>query len=258
MTRSFDTDTKEVFSASISGKPIGTKPNSPSPLTEANFDKGSSSVCVFDLQQRTQELMENAGTWMAHESRLHLAETAKEWFFELTGRTNEDDSTFERRMAVYLEFLLFVWTLPGEPSKHPWELFVRESGFDFSSRDLQITKALDASHWSVFELLEKHTREVYLSDLLFGGQWRVRPEGAMLGVEEGDVFQARLFCINECVFFTQAFLHHPSEARHLVKKIIDQDISAGKSPLQTAGRLAHMHLKFDRYRRMNMLQIYTP
>ncbi len=201
--------------------------------------------------------MESAGTWMADEPRLHLAETAKEWFFELTGRTNEDDSTFERRMAVYLEFLLFVWTLPGEPDKHPWELFVRESGFVFSPEDLQIAKALDASHWSIFELLEKHPWEVYLSDLLFGGQWRVRPEGAMLGVEEGDVFQARLFGIDDYVFFTQAFLHHPSEARHLAKKIIDQDISTGKSPLQTAGRLAHMHLKFDRYRRMNMRQIYT-
>ncbi len=208
-----------------------------------------------DLLTRVQELMEIAGGWMAEEPRKHLAETAKEWFFDLTGRVNEDDSTFERRMAVYLEFLLFVWFLPGTEYKHPWELFVREN--ELTLPDLQLAAALDGSHWSIFELLEKSENEVYLSDLLMGGRWRVRPEGAMLGVEEGDIFHARIFAWQEDIFFTQAFMHHPSEARHLVKKIITKDISSGKTALETAGHLAHMHLKFDRYRRMNMLQIYT-
>ena len=210
-----------------------------------------------DYLKRAQELMEVAGGWMADSPRRHLAQTAKEWFLELTGRVNEDDSTFERRMAVYLEFLLFVWPLPIQPHGHAWEHFVKESPSVSTEVDKMLSAHLEASHWSLFELLEKGDDQVYLSDLLFGGQWRVRPEGAVLGVEEGDVFQARLFTLRGEVFFTQAFLHHPSEARHLVKKIVERELGEGKSPLETAGRLAQMHLKFDRYRRMNMLQIYS-
>lgn len=226
-------------------------------LSAETFQDNLSSSYPEGYLTRAQELMEAAGGWLAAEPRRHLAETAKEWFLDLMGRVNEDDSTFERRMAVYLEFLLFVWSLPTSPQKHPWELFVKESDFAFSPTDISLAASLEASHWSLFELLEKSPDEVYLSDLVFGGQWRVRPEGAMLGVEEGDVFQARLFALGEEVFFTQAFLHHPSEARHLVKKILGKELAAGKTPLETVGRLTRMHLKFDRYRRMNITQIYT-
>lgn len=194
---------------------------------------------------------------MAAGDRLQWAQDAKEDFLAQTGRTNEEDSTFERRMAVYLEYFLLEWTIAGVTPKTPLELFYSAHEATLPALDKNLLAALSSSHSSLFELLRKDDDEVFLGDLLYGGRWYVRPEGAMLGVEEGDVFQARLLALDGVLFFTRAFLHHPSEARHLVKKIIQKQRENNVAPSEIIGRLAKMHLKFDRYRRMNMLQIYT-
>jgi hypothetical protein len=231
------------------------KPVEATPLTESERSQSDAAFPSWWLR-RAQQLMEEAGGWMAMEERLHLAESAKESYLELTGRTNEEDSTFERRMAVYLEYLLLEWKTPPPEDRTPLELFADACSGELAKEDHCLLATLSASHMSLFELLKKRDEEVLLGDLIYGGRWKVQPEGAMLGVEEGDVFQARLLELRGEVFFTQAFLHHPTEARHLAKKAIQELREKEVDPLSIMGRLAKMHLKFDRYRRMNLLQIY--
>lgn len=205
-----------------------------------------------------EHMLEQAGGWMAEGERRQLAETARQDYLELTGRVNEDDECFERRMAAFLEYFLLDWEIPDRKPLTPIGLYLENAGDRHPSDERTVLAALACSHVSVFELLGLKHETAFMGDLLLGGQWEVRSEGSLLGVETGDVFEARLFCLGGVAFFTPAICHHPHEARHLVKLVVRKALAADTSPEDIAGRLSQMRLSFDRYPRMPLGQIYIP
>ena len=194
---------------------------------------------------------------MALEDRRTAAHGVREDFFERTGRVNEEDRSFEIRMNAFLEYLLVDHRIDG-PSGRTWlEVYLEEKGATLSARDRYLLSSASAGHRSLFQLIARRKEGLHLSDLLYGGQWQVDLPGALLGLDLGDVFEARLVSIHGRVVLLHSVLHHPSEAAPLVLRIVEQGLERGLAPEALAGRLSNMLLRHDRYPGMNLLQAYS-
>ncbi len=205
---------------------------------------------------RLEDILDGVGAWMASADRRQAAHMVREEFFELTGRVNEEDRSFEIRMNAFLEYLLVDSHLPGEGGRTWLEEYLTQEGAGLSEGDRYLVRCAGAGHRSLFQLISRSGKDLLLSDLLYGGQWRVSLPATLLGVDVGDVFEARLVSIMGHVVLLHSVLHHPSEAAPLVRRIVEKGLEQGQSPEKIAGRLASMLLRHDRYPGMNLLQAY--
>ncbi len=201
--------------------------------------------------------MESVGSWMALNGRREAAHRIREEFFERTGRVNEDDRSFETRMNAFLEYLLLDHRLEDPRGPETWlEAYVVERAEHLSVRERALLASLSAGHRSLFRLIARPAQQLHLSDMLYGGQWLVALPAALLGLELGDVFEARLVSLEGRVVLLHSVLHHPSDAAPLVARIVEKGLDRGEDPQVLAGRLSAMLLRHDRYPGMNLLQAY--
>ncbi|MCD6497173.1 MAG: hypothetical protein J7M25_02580 [Deltaproteobacteria bacterium] len=207
---------------------------------------------------QVKALLDGVGAWMAEAPRKELAHRGREKFFERTGRVNEDDRSFDARMNAFLEFLVLDWKPADVRGRTLIELFVAEQGQRLSKRDLDLLASASASQRSLFELVDKGKRGAMFGDLLYGGRWRIACSEQVLGVDAGDVIEARIVSIDGSLALLPSIYHHPSEAAVLARTMVEEGLKRKESPRDLSDRLASMLLRHDRYPGMNLRQAYGP
>ena len=208
-----------------------------------------------DVSQ-VKALLDSIGAWMAEAPRKELAHRGREEFFERTGRVNEDDRSFDARMNAFLEFLVLDWRPAEGGGKTLIEVFVAEQAQRLSKRDLELLASASASQRSLFELVDKGRRGAMFGDLLYGGRWRIACSEQVLGVEPGDVIEARIVSIDGNLALLPSIYHHPSEAAVLARTMVEEGLKRKEPPQDLSDRLASMLLRHDRYPGMNLRQAY--
>jgi hypothetical protein len=180
---------------------------------------------------------------------------AREEWEEKAGRVFHDDPLYEERTTAFLEWYALERPLPdGRP---PALHFVAEETLD--EFEAQWAQALAASHRSLFEVQRVQEGVIVLDDLLGGGTFAVTERRRLPGVEEHEIFEARLVANVVSppeLLFTRAFQFHPAEARAELKRHAEKARKAGEPRAATLFRLAHLSLKATHYKHVTADKIY--
>ena len=95
-----------------------------------------------------------------------------------------------------------------------------------------------------------------------GGEYEVTERRHMVGLDKGDILEARLLPWDGKLFFSGAFLYHPQEVR---KEILNEVKRMKKESQKTAvdidvpafvALLSRMAFKLERYRNVSVEALY--
>ena len=183
---------------------------------------------------------------------------AREEWAEKAGRVFDDDPLYEERTTAFLEWYALERPLPDDPGRRvPAQRFLAEEGLE--DKEGQWVHALATSHRSLFEVREVHDGIILLDDLLSGGAFAVTERRRLPGVEQHEIFEARLVAnvmTPPELLFTRAFQFHPREARAELKRQGERARKAGQPRAETLFRLLHLRLKALRYQHVAADKIY--
>ena len=184
---------------------------------------------------------------------------AKQEYFEKSGVVYEDDSEFEQRMSIFMDWYLFDRDLPGVDLP-PMKLYFRKGKEKFSSEELGIYRDFCSTIHSVFRLKRFgfFSKALVVQDLFSHKTHIVEPNELSGGFSRGDIFEARLILFRGKYEFSRGFCFHPREMRAFilgeVKKVRFQD-KARQTKLVL--QLAAMKLKHQRFPHIDVKHIYT-
>jgi hypothetical protein len=207
-----------------------------------------------------QHLHERLLAWATAEPRKERLLAARRAHFEAYGEPHEEDRTYEARQNGMLDFYLYDYRpAPGAPST--LEEFLVDPAGDLAPPDRQAFQDLAGNVHALFEVRKISEGKVRLRDCFTGKDHDVVERRQLVGLEKGDVLEARLLPHDGILVFSGAFLYHPREARKpILAEVKKRKKAAGKGGApDVAGLLAllsRMAFKLERYRNVRLESIY--
>lgn len=183
---------------------------------------------------------------------------AKQEYFEKTGIVYEDDSEFEQRMCIFMDWYVFDRDLPGVDLP-PIKYYFRRNKEKFSSDELNIYKDFCSTIHSIFRLKRQTwTKKGFIVlDLFSNKSYTVTDLEINKGFARGDIFEARIIPFKGSYAFSRGFCFHPSEMESFiqseVKKVRYQDKSRQTKLIL---QLSSMKLKHLRFPHIDIKQVY--
>ncbi len=162
------------------------------------------------------------------------------------GKVYDDDPLYEERSVAFLEW--FALERGGADGRAPVERLV--AALPPADPDREGLTLLARTHRSLFVVRDVAEQRVELDDLLGGGLFRVFERRQPLGLDEGDVFEARLCARPDAsgeVLLTRAIQHHPREARAAIEELAAHARAAGEPREAVLFRLAKLRWKAARW-----------
>jgi hypothetical protein len=182
---------------------------------------------------------------------------AKAEYLRLTGEVFEDDQLFELRMASFLDYYLYDRVSPVSgrtPAAELYELRLRSAPPEEANAFRCFTETVHG----LFEVRKLGKGLVRLRELHSGKDFDVTERRHMVGLETGDVLEARLIPFAGHLLFSSAFCFHPrvvvkaikAEAKRRKKK------EPERSPTEMVWECARRAVKAERYKQISVERIY--
>jgi hypothetical protein len=206
------------------------------------------------------ELHERLLSWATAPARQADLLAARADHFGRYGEPHDEDQSYERRMNAMLDSYLYEWRAsPLAPST--LERFIAEEGSALTTADHGTVAGLVAQRRGLFEVKRLQPGVVRLVDVFTGEVLEVAERRQVVGLEKGDLLEARLLPYEGKLVFSGAFLYHPREARKLILAEVKRlKKLAGKAGVPDQGpllaTLSRMAFKLERYRNVRMESIY--
>jgi hypothetical protein len=206
------------------------------------------------------ELHERLLAWASADLQDPLLTAARQRHFERYGEPHEEDQSYERRMNAMLDAYLFDdRPSPGAPTA--LERFLASQGATLPPEEQAAFRALAANRHGLFEVVSIEPGRVQLRDVFSGRAFDVSERRHVAGLSKGDLFEARLVPHGGELWFTTAFLYHPSEARaRILAEVKRVKRAAGKQGRPDVegllAALSRMAFKLERYRNVRLESIY--
>jgi hypothetical protein len=209
-----------------------------------------------------KELQEKLLAWGTADARKEELLAARREHFERHGEPHEEDKSFETRMNGMLDHYLYDFRPPGS-SETTIEIFMRELAPELTTEELALYRLLARNVHGLFEVRKiRPGEEIRLREVFTDGEYDVAERRQLVGLEKGDLLEARLLPFEGKLFFSGSFLYHPQEVRKAilaeVKKRRKEAARAGVQP-DVAGfvaQLSRMALKLERYRNVKVESLY--
>ncbi len=206
------------------------------------------------------ELQEKLLAWATAEPRKEELLSARRDWFDRHGEPHEEDKSFETRMNGLLDHYLYDFRPPGS-TETTIEIFMREMAPQLTTDELAVYRVLARSIHGLFEVKKIRTGEVRLRDCFTDVVHDVTERRQMVGLEKGDILEARLLPFQEKLFFSGAFLYHPQEVRRTILaevKRLRKAAGKGHPPdvEDFIATLSRMAMKLERYRNVKVESIY--
>jgi hypothetical protein len=182
--------------------------------------------------------------------------SAKAEYFRLTGEVFEDDKLFETRMAAFLDYYLLDRVSPLTQKSPAREL--HEQMLVSTPEDAAAFRSFTETVHGLFELRKSVKEHVKLRELFSGKEYDVTERRHLVGLEKGDIFEARLIPFGGHLWFSAAFCYHPREALKAIRKEIKRlkKKEADKLPREFAWECSKRALKAERYKQIPIERIY--
>lgn len=180
-----------------------------------------------------------------------------EWF-QKNGEVFEEDRQLELRMAAFLEHYVSDRPAPHFEGKTPararYEKSLRE---DVPERAAAFRAFTETIH-GLFEVRRIVQGEVRLRGLYSGITTDVTERRHIVGLQVGDVLEARLIPFAGHLHFSGAYVFHPHEAAAQIKAEAKRAVKQGGTPSERelVEDCAQRSLKVDRYRQIAVEKIY--
>jgi hypothetical protein len=155
---------------------------------------------------------------------------AKAEYFRLTGEVFEDDAIFELRMASFLDFYLFDRPSPLTGLTPAQELFRLKQ--QEAPEVAPIFRSFTETVHGLFEVRKLGKGTLRLRELYSDKDYEVTERRQMIGLEKGDILEARLIPFDGVLLFSSAFCYHPRAAVKAIKKEVKR--RKKKEPTRTA------------------------
>ena len=185
--------------------------------------------------------------------------SAKQEYFEKAGVVYEDDSEFEHRMSIFMDWYLFDRDLPGVDLP-PMKFYFRKNKESFNNEELNIYRDFCSTVHSIFRL-KRHTffkKGLVITDLFSNKSYTVTDAEINRGFARGDIFEARIIPFRGTYEFSRGFCFHPVEMESFIsgeiKKVRFQDKSRQTKLIL---QLSSMKLKHLRFQHIDIHHIYT-
>jgi len=182
---------------------------------------------------------------------------AKTEYFQRTGEVFEDDKQFEMRMASFLDFYLFD-RRRGGTGRTAAEEFLEARAAAGDAAELAAFRSFTETVHGLFEVRKIKPGMVRLRELFGGKEFEVTERRHTVGLEKGDILEARLVPFDGALLFSTAFCFHPREAVKAIKKEVKRrkKVMPDAPPVQLTWEAAKRALKADRYRQIAVDKIY--
>ena len=206
------------------------------------------------------ELQEKLLAWATSDERKEALLAARRDYFDRHGEPHEEDKSFEARMNGMLDYYLYDFRPPGSPET-TIEMFIREMGQQLTTDDLAQYRVLARNAHGLFEVKRIRPPDVRLKDVFTDVVHDVTERRQMVGLEKGDLLEARLMPHDARLFFSGAFLYHPREVRKTILaevKRLKKHAGKGNRPdVETfIATLSRMAFKLERYRNVKVESLY--
>jgi hypothetical protein len=207
-----------------------------------------------------QSLHERLLAWATAEPRKERLLAARRQHFGAYGEPHEEDRTYEARLIGMLDFYLYDFrALPGAPTTI--ELFLESEGPALPAAEREAYRVLAGCVHGLFEVRKLREGSLRLRDVFSRRDHEVTERRQPVGLEKGDVLEARLLPFEGGLFFSGAFLYHPREVRRrILAEVKRRRKAAGRAGTpDVAGLLAllsRMAFKLERYRNVRLESIY--
>ena len=209
-----------------------------------------------------KELHEKLLAWATADARKDEVLAARREHFDRYGEPHEEDKSFETRLNGMLDHYLYDFRPPGSTAT-TIEIFMRENAPELTTEELAAYRVLAKNIHGLFEVRKvKAGEEIRLRDVFSGGEYDVTERRHLVGLEKGDLLEARLLPHEGKLFFSGAFLYHPAEVRKTilgeVKRMKKDGAKAGAEPDARAfiALLSRMAFKLERYRNIKVESLY--
>ncbi len=175
--------------------------------------------------------------------------TAKQEYFDKAGIVYEDDTEFEQRMCIFMDWFIFDRDLPGVDLP-PIKYFFRKNKERFSSDELNIYRDFCSTIHSIFRLKRfTWNRKGFVVVDLFTNKTHVVSDSEInKGFARGDIFEARIIPFKGDLEFSRGFCFHPAEMESFisneVKKVRFQDKSRQTKLILQLSAMKLKHLRF--------------
>lgn len=187
-----------------------------------------------------------------------------EYFAATGGEVHQEDACFEQRMQGFFNFYLF--DRKGPDGLTPVQRYLRERGATLGGQDKDLLMGCTNSRLGLYvykgrgSLLRRVPKgHVRVRDAITGESFNVLERRQMHGLEEGDVFEARLIPVGGTFQFSTSFTYHPRELHKLILREVRKRKKAGKLPdgRAFAWELEKMALQAERFKNVAIGAIYN-
>lgn len=211
----------------------------------------------MDTPLHYQRYLDELIVFASTEARKPELLKAKAEFFQLTGEVFEDDKSFEMRMACFLDFYLFDRINPTTSKTPAKEFFDLGAGTPDPERD-SVLRAFTETVHGLFEVRKLAKGLVRLRELFSDKDYDVTERRSIVGLQKGDILEARLIPFGGLLIFSAAFCYHPREATKIIKKEVKRrrKKEPERPPLDLTFEAAKRAIKADRYRQIAVEKIY--
>jgi hypothetical protein len=204
------------------------------------------------------ELHEKLLAWATAAPRQEELMRARRAFFDRCGEPHEEERSFESRTMGMLDYYLYDHR-PEGGALTTLERYLADPACDPADRPH--LEALRGTFHGLYEVRKLRPGEwVRVRDVFDGQDREVTERRQLVGLDKGDLLEARLLPWDGQLYFSGAFIFHPrevrrrvlSEARRLRK-------AAGGAPVDVKaflGQLSRMAQKLERYRNVKVESLY--
>lgn len=190
-----------------------------------------------------------------------VAEAKKE-FFDRAGILDETAQDFEMKMAQFVDWYLFSRPLT-KSQKTPLETALAMPNGPLAGLDLEALGQMTKSIHSLFEFLKVKGNDVYVRDVFSAQKHVIRQSLVTAGFNSDELFEARLFPVQDSFQFSKAFCFHPPQVTKIilkevkkVKKMESSEAASAKEALLV--RLFKLRYKHEQYKHLDVREIYSP
>ena len=182
---------------------------------------------------------------------------ARQEYFKQIQDLREDDPSYERLTFCFLNWYVFDRPMDSGQGT-PLQIFVRRAELAPEERARFIGMAGNIN--SLFEVKKLGAGRLGLRDLFTGEIVSVIERRHVIGLQKGDILEARLIPLdNKLVFSPGAFLLHPRSAKKIILQAVKRSRKEGRpSPFELVHRLQALNFRYtDRFReRVQVEKVY--
>lgn len=210
----------------------------------------------MDAPPQYQSQLDELIAYASAEPRKPDLLTAKAEYFRLTGEVFEDDAIFDARMASFLDFFLFDRQSPQTGKTPAQELF--ELKLAQAPELALVFRSFTETVHGLFEVRKLGKGSLRLRELFADKDYDVTERRQMVGLEKGDILEARLIPFGGHLLFSSAFCYHPRGAVKAIKKEVKR--RRKKEPERPAQdftfEAARRAVQAERYKQIAVERIY--